>query len=73
MQIQDLFLAGQRPQAAAAVPDRLVDEIALVGSRERIRDRLQAWKAAGKEGHVGTLLATGASVEALRVLAEEIL
>ena len=73
VKIQDLFLGGQRPQAAAAVPDRLVDEIALVGSRERIRDRLQAWKAAAKDGHVGTLLATGADIPALRVLAEEVL
>jgi F420-dependent oxidoreductase-like protein len=73
VKIQDLFLAGRKPEAAAAVPDALVDEIALVGPRERIRDRLQAWKAASEQGHVGSLLATGASVEAIRVLAEEVL
>ena len=71
--IQDAFLAGRRAEAAAAVPDRLVDEIALVGPRARIRERLQAWKAASREGKVGSLLATGASIEALRVLAEEVL
>ena len=71
--IQDLFLSGRKAEAAAAVPDRLVDEIALVGPKERIRERLQAWKAASREGKVGSLLATGASIEALRVLAEEVL
>jgi alkanesulfonate monooxygenase SsuD/methylene tetrahydromethanopterin reductase-like flavin-dependent oxidoreductase (luciferase family) len=57
----------------AAVPDELVDEVALVGSADRIRDRLQAWKDAGAKGHVGSLLAAGASPDALRLLAEEVL
>ena len=43
-EIQDLFLAGKRQEAAAAVPDALIDEISLVGPPERIRDRLQAWQ-----------------------------
>ena len=42
--IQDLFLSGQRDQAIALVPDELCDEISLVGPKERIRERLQAWK-----------------------------
>ena len=42
--IQDLFLAGKRDEAVAAVPDKLVDEVALVGPRERIADRVAAWK-----------------------------
>ena len=71
--IQDLFLAGKHRDAAAAVPDALVDEIALVGPRERIRDRLGAWKEAAAKGHVGTLIAKEPSIEALRVLAEEVL
>ncbi|HUZ73605.1 MAG TPA: LLM class flavin-dependent oxidoreductase, partial [Stellaceae bacterium] len=50
--IQDAFLAGRKAEAAAAVPDALVDEIALAGPAERIRDRLQAWKDAGKRRHV---------------------
>jgi alkanesulfonate monooxygenase SsuD/methylene tetrahydromethanopterin reductase-like flavin-dependent oxidoreductase (luciferase family) len=48
IQIQEAFLSGRRTEAAAAVPDDLVDEVALVGSADRIRDRLQAWKEAGK-------------------------
>jgi F420-dependent oxidoreductase-like protein len=71
--IQDLYLAGSKMEAMAAVPDALVDEIALVGPRERIADRLQAWKEAGTKGHVGSLLAAGASPEAMRLLAETLL
>ena len=71
--IQDLYLQGQKGEAAAAVPDALVDEVALVGPEDRIRDRLQAWKEAGKKKHVGSLLAGTGDVNALRVLAEELL
>ena len=73
IQIQDAFLAG-RAEAVAAVPDALVDEIALVGSADRIRDRLQAWKDAGKQRHVDCMLLSGkANTEALRVIAEAVL
>src|SRR5205823_5425312 len=44
VKIQDLFLDGRRQEAEAAVPDALIDEISLVGSKERIKDRLEAWK-----------------------------
>lgn len=71
--IQDLYLSGKKAEAVAAVPDRLVDEVALVGPAARIRDRLQVWKEAGRNRQVGTLLAGGASIEALRLLAEELL
>jgi alkanesulfonate monooxygenase SsuD/methylene tetrahydromethanopterin reductase-like flavin-dependent oxidoreductase (luciferase family) len=71
--IQDLYLGGQKPAASAAVPDRLVDEIALVGPPARIRERLVVWKEAARRGHIGSLLATGATVPALRLLAEELL
>jgi len=72
-EIQDLYLTGKKAEAAAAVPDALVDDIALVGPADRIRDRLQAWKQAGAKRHVGSLLAGTGDVNALRVLAEEIL
>jgi F420-dependent oxidoreductase-like protein len=71
--IQDLFLNGKKAEAAAAVPDRLIDEICLIGPAERIRDRLQAWQAAGRENHVGTLVLAGADIDALRVVAEAVL
>ena len=56
--IQDLFLDGQKNEAAAAVPDALIDEISLVGSADRIQDRLHAWKDA-RDAHVGTMVLTG--------------
>lgn len=64
--IQDLFFAGKRDEAAAAVPDAFADEISLVGPKERIRERLQEWKKSA----VTTILAGTGDVNALRVLAE---
>jgi F420-dependent oxidoreductase-like protein len=43
--IQQLYLDGHRREAVAAVPDALIDEVALVGSADRIADRLAAWRA----------------------------
>ena len=73
VEIQDLYLAGRRQEAAAAVPDALIDEISLVGSKERITDRLAAWKELAKNHSVGALLLVGASREALRAVAEAVL
>ncbi len=41
--IQDLYLDGKKREAVAAVPDELVDEVALVGPKDRIRQQLAAW------------------------------
>jgi len=73
VKIQDAFLAGRKEEAVAAVPDALVDETALVGPPERIKERLAVWKAAAKDHGVGTMLLGGASIEALRVCAEAVL
>jgi F420-dependent oxidoreductase-like protein len=73
VRIQDLYLDGKKLEAMAAVPEKLVDEVALIGPAERIRDRLAAWREAGRRGHVGSILAAGASPEAMRLLAEELL
>ncbi len=73
LKIQDLFLDGKKKEAAAAVPDKLIDDIALLGSPARIKDRLQAWKDIATQHKVGTLVLTGATVEALRVVAEALL
>ncbi len=71
--IQNLYLDRKKEEAVAAVPDALVDDVALVGPEGRIRDRLQAWKEAGKKHHVGSLLCAGGGSAAMQVLAEEIL
>ena len=73
VKIQDLYLDGKKAEAAAAVPESLVDEVALVGSEDRIRDRLKAWKEAGKRNHVGSMLVGGGQPELLKILAEEVL
>jgi F420-dependent oxidoreductase-like protein len=71
--IQDLYLDGKKNDAAAKVPDKLIDAISLVGSAERIRDRLQAWQDVARNGHVGTMVLKGASVDVMRVVAEAVL
>src|SRR5437762_1811723 len=53
--IQDLYLAGRKAEAEAAVPDAFADEVALCRPRERIRERLSEWTAAG----VTTLVSSG--------------
>jgi F420-dependent oxidoreductase-like protein len=73
VKIQNLFLDGKKFEAAAAVPDELVDAVHLVGSKERIRDRLQAWKEAGKKRWIDTIQVGTAQPEALELLAEELL
>jgi F420-dependent oxidoreductase-like protein len=73
VRIQDLYLDGKKNEAIAAVPDALVDQVALVGSADRIRDRLAVWKEAARRGRVGSLLAGTGDVRALRVLAEAVL
>jgi len=67
--IQDLFFADKRGEAIAAVPDAFCDEISLVGPRERIRDRLDAWR----ESPVTTLLVPGTDLATLRAVAELVL
>ena len=71
--IQDLYLAGRKAEAAAAVPDELVDAVHLVGPRERILERLEAWKEAGRKGWVHTLNVGTPQPEALELVAEAIL
>lgn len=65
-QLQDLYLSGRKAEAQAAVPDELVDAVALVGPKERIAEQLTRWKASP----VTTMLIGTNQVEALRVLAE---
>jgi alkanesulfonate monooxygenase SsuD/methylene tetrahydromethanopterin reductase-like flavin-dependent oxidoreductase (luciferase family) len=64
--IQDLYLAGNKIEAMMAVPDDLIDAVALVGSRARIADRLALWKASP----LTTLIVSVYSVDDLRAMAE---
>jgi F420-dependent oxidoreductase-like protein len=71
--IQDLYLSGKQAEACAEVPRELIDEVALVGSKDRIRDRLGAWKEAGEKGQVTTMLLGVHDPEVLELFAEEML
>ena len=48
-QVQDLYLEGRRAEAMAALPDELIDMVAITGSRERARERIRAYREAGVE------------------------
>jgi F420-dependent oxidoreductase-like protein len=50
-EVQDLYLDGKKDEAAAALPDELIDIVSLVGPPEHIRERLDVYREAG----VGTL------------------
>jgi F420-dependent oxidoreductase-like protein len=64
--IQDLYLSGKKNEAIAAVPDELVDEVALCGPRERISERIGAWREAG----VTTIICAASNLDSIRAMAE---
>ena len=66
LRVQDLFLAGKRAEAMAAVPDELCDEISLCGPAGRIKQRLEAWT----KSPVKTLIAGTRDPAVLRLLAD---
>jgi F420-dependent oxidoreductase-like protein len=68
-QIQGFYLTGKKMEAMAAVPDALVDEVALCGPRERIAERLAAWKDCG----ITTMICGTSDINAVRVMAELVL
>jgi len=67
--IQDLYLDGNQAEAVATVPREMVEEIALIGSRDKIRDDLDAWK----ESTATTLLINAGDVNLIRTMAELVL
>jgi F420-dependent oxidoreductase-like protein len=66
--IQDLYLDGKKDEAAAAVPTKLIEELALIGPAAKIRHDLEAWR----ESRVTTILVAGPP-ERLRQAAELVL
>jgi F420-dependent oxidoreductase-like protein len=65
-EIQDLYLAGEKGAAMMKVPPELIDEVALVGPRERIKERLGRWL----DSPVTTLNMTVFDVETMRTMVE---
>lgn len=66
--IQELYLAGQKPDAVATVPLDMVEKVALIGSRAKIADELGAWH----ESLLTTMLVSG-DIASLRTIAELVL
>ncbi|GAB3281601.1 LLM class F420-dependent oxidoreductase [Parahaliea aestuarii] len=71
--IQELYLSGKKAEAEALVPNELLDEVALVGPKERIIERLAPWREAGKRGEVGTMLLGVHDTAVLELFAKELL
>jgi len=67
-EIQDLFMAGRRDEAIAAVPDAFADEISLSGPRDRVKEKVADWQ----DSAVTSLLVNG-DINMLRDMAELVL
>jgi F420-dependent oxidoreductase-like protein len=66
--IQELYLAGHKDQAAAAIPTKLLEQLTLIGPREKIRHDLEAWRDS-----IVTTLLVGGDPATLRQAAEIVL
>ena len=64
--VQELFLAGHKQEATAAIPDELIDEESLIGPAARIRQRYRPWEDCGISG----LTVRTNQEEAIRLMAE---
>lgn len=67
-EVQDLYLDGKKREAAAAVPDKMIDEFALVGPREKIADAVAEWR----ESNTAEIL-VGSDAAGRRLMAELLL
>ncbi|HSM55737.1 MAG TPA: LLM class F420-dependent oxidoreductase [Candidatus Sulfomarinibacteraceae bacterium] len=64
--IQELYLSGRKGEAMARVPAELIDDVALVGPRERVRERLVVWR----DSPITTLNLMISDIETLRAVVE---
>src|SRR5207248_8064905 len=67
-EIQDLYLSGRKDEAGAKIPRELIEQLSLIGPKEKIRDDLERWR----ESIVTTLLLSG-DAATLRTAAELVL
>jgi F420-dependent oxidoreductase-like protein len=66
--IKQLYLSGHKDEAAAAVPTRLLEQLTLIGSPDKIRHDLEAWRDS-----IVTTLLIGGDAATLRAAAEIVL
>ncbi len=64
--IQELYLAGRKAEAMEAVPDEYLDEGALIGPKDRIKERYREWEGSGAT----TLVLNAGQDEAMEFMAE---
>jgi F420-dependent oxidoreductase-like protein len=67
-QIQELFLEGRKDEAAALVPDELVEEVTIVGNADEVREGVRRWQEAG----VTMLILTLGTPDEVRQIADVI-
>lgn len=63
--VRDLYLAGRKDEAASTIPTSMVEAIALIGPKDKIRDDLEAWRDS-----IATTLLVSGDVHTLRLIAE---
>ena len=66
--IQELYLSGHKQDAAAAVPTKLIEQLTLIGSEDKVRHDLEAWRDS-----IVTTLLVGGDAATLRTAAELVL
>ena len=64
--ITELFRSGRKDEAAAAVPDEMVEATAIIGDADSVRSQIAEWEAAG----ITMLVVTARSVEEIETLAQ---
>ena len=67
-EIAELYLQGKKDEAGAKVPRKLIEDMSLIGPKEKIREDLERWR----ESIVTTLLVSG-DAATLRAAAELVL
>jgi hypothetical protein len=67
-QIKDLYLSGKKDEAAAAVPRELIEQLALIGPPDKLREDLEPWRDS-----IVTTLLVGGDAAMLRTAAEVVL
>jgi hypothetical protein len=65
LNVQELYLEGKKQEAAALIPLEMVEDVALIGPIDKIRDDLARWK----ETCLTTVLLSGRP-DQLEMLAE---
>lgn len=69
IKIQELYLNGKREEAATAVPNDLIDEVALVGDENRIREQAKKWQQLEAEGYVSSMICSMTNYRSIPLLA----